>query len=204
MTHLTRQVVLASFLALFVWMSFCEADEVRAAMEDPLDIQPEVFWSNIRMSQGLVDFFEKRSNPRTGLSLSFFGDERPIALNGTQIYDIGLRLLADSAFSKRIIETFTRNSSSRATRDSPQTVKTGSGGIPGNGPSRPARMPGSAKGPSIITGRPMIPRGYSWPRRGRNSSLGSRIRMEASGSGPRIPRIISGGMSNPPRIMKVR
>ena len=119
-----RRVFLTHLLALFVWVSFCLA--AWAAMEDPLDVQPEVFWSNIRTSQELADFFEKRSNPRTGLSLSFFGDERPVALNGTQIYDTGLRLLADSAFSQQIIETFARNSSSRATRNTPQTVKTGS------------------------------------------------------------------------------
>ncbi len=119
-----RQVFLTHVLAMFVWISFCEA--AWAAMEDPLDVQPEVFWNNIRTSQELADFFEKRSNPKTGLSLSFFGDERPVALNGTQIYDTGLRLLADSAFSQQIIETFARNSSSRATRNTPQTVKTGS------------------------------------------------------------------------------
>ena len=85
MMNMTRQVVLVHFLALFVWISFCEADGAWAAVEDPLDIQPEVFWSNIRTSQELTDFFEKRSNPKTGLSLSLVGDDRPVALNGTQI-----------------------------------------------------------------------------------------------------------------------
>lgn len=124
--HMIRQVVLTHFLALFVWISFCEVDGAWAAMEDPLDIQPEVFWSNVRTSQELADYFEKRSNPKTGLSLSLFGDERPVAVNGTQIYDTGLRLLADSAFSLQIIGTFARSSSSRASRNAPQTVQTGS------------------------------------------------------------------------------
>ena len=97
MMNTIRQVVLTHFLALFVWISFCEV--AWAAMEDPLDIQPEVFWSNVRTSQELTDYFDKRSNPKTGLSLSLFGDERPVALNGTRIYDTGLRLLADSSFS---------------------------------------------------------------------------------------------------------
>ena len=91
----------------------------------PLRFQPDVFWANVRTSQELADFFEKRSNTKTGLALSFFGDERPIALNGTQIYDTGLRLLADTLFSQEIIDTFARNSSSQATRNSPQTMRTG-------------------------------------------------------------------------------
>ncbi|MDR3630278.1 MAG: hypothetical protein P4L42_08070 [Desulfocapsaceae bacterium] len=110
-------------LALLLWVSFCQADLVRAAFEDPLEIPPDVFWSNIRISQELADFFEKRSNLKTGLSLSYYGDERPAALYGTQIYDAGLRLIADSAYSQNIIETFSRNSSSGASRNSPQIAK---------------------------------------------------------------------------------
>ncbi len=117
-----RRLFLAHFLGLFLWMSFCPVDGARAISEGPLDISQDVFWENIRTSQELSDFFEKRSNPRTGLSLSLIGDKQPVALYGTQIYDIGLRLLADSAFSLQIIDTFAKNSSSRATRDSPQTV----------------------------------------------------------------------------------
>ena len=119
------QKVVPSVLALFVWVVFFQADMVRAAAEDPLEIPPEVFWSNIRTSQELADYFEKRSNLKTGLSLSFYGDERPIALYGTQIYDAGLRLLADSAYSQQIIDTFSRNSSSGGSRNSPQIAKSG-------------------------------------------------------------------------------
>jgi hypothetical protein len=127
-----RHVFLTHFLMLFVWTSFCVFDSAWAAAEDPFDIPADVFWANVRASQELADFFEKRSNTKTGLALSFFGDKRPIALNGTQIYDIGLRLLADTLFSQEIIDTFSRNSSSQATRNSPQTMRAGSsstGGI---------------------------------------------------------------------------
>jgi hypothetical protein len=123
--NMLRQIFLTNFLVIFFWMAFSSFDGARATAEDPFDVPADVFWANIRTSQELADFFEKRSNPRTGLSLSFFGDERPIALYGTQIYDTGLRLLADSAFSQQIIDTFSRNSSSQATRNSPQTVRTG-------------------------------------------------------------------------------
>jgi hypothetical protein len=123
--NMLRQIFLTHFLVLFVWMSFSSFDTARAVMEDPFDVQPEVFWANVRTSQELADFFEKRSNTKTGLALSFFGDERPVALYGTQIYDTGLRLLADTVFSQEIIDTFARNSSSQATRNSPQTMKTG-------------------------------------------------------------------------------
>jgi hypothetical protein len=112
-------------LVLLFWMAFCAVDKAGQVTSGPLDAPPDVFWANIKTSQELADFFEKRSNLRTGLSLSFFGDNRPIALYGTQIYDVGLRLLAESSLSQKIIETFARNSSSRATRDTPQTVGKG-------------------------------------------------------------------------------
>ncbi len=117
-----RLLLLVHLLSLFLWIAAVDIERAGAALEGPLDVSPDVFWANIRTSQELVDFFEKRSNPKTGLSLSFFGDDRPIALYGTQIYDIGLRLMADSAYSQQIVDTFAKNSSSRATRDTPQTV----------------------------------------------------------------------------------
>jgi hypothetical protein len=129
--NIQRQIFLPPFLVLFIWMSFCVIDTTWAGVEDPLSVQPDLFWANIRTSQELADFFEKRANPRTGLSLSFFGDDRPITLYGTQIYDTGLRLLADSSFSQQIIDTFSRNSSSQASRNSPQTVRTGKTPIDG-------------------------------------------------------------------------
>ena len=126
MEHMTqrRHLLLTSFLAIIVWMSCNVFDRAGGAVvsQDALDVPQDLFWANLRTSQGLADFFEKRSNPRTGLSLSFYGDAHPISLYGTQIYDIGLRLLADSAYSQQIIDTFAKNSSSRATRDTPQTV----------------------------------------------------------------------------------
>jgi hypothetical protein len=113
-------------LALLVWLVFCQAELAGAVSEDPLEIQPEVFWSNIRTAQELADYFEKRSNLKTGLSLSFYGDDpHPIALYGTQISDVGLRLLADSSYSQQIVDTFARNSSSGGSRNSPQIAKTG-------------------------------------------------------------------------------
>jgi hypothetical protein len=123
MQRLMRHLFLSHFLVLLV--VFGAWDTVQAAKDDPFDVAPDVFWANVRASQELADFFEKRANTRTGLSLSFYGDERPIALNGTQIYDTGLRLLADSAFSQQIVETFARSSSERASRNFPQTVESG-------------------------------------------------------------------------------
>jgi hypothetical protein len=120
-----RRILQTHLLVPLVLVVFGTFDAALAAAEDPFTVSSEVFWANVRTSQELADFFEKRSNTRTGLVLSFFGDERPIAQYGTQIYDTGLRLLADSSFSQEIVTTFARNSSSQASRNSPQTVKPG-------------------------------------------------------------------------------
>jgi len=125
MTTIRRQRVSTWLLVIFFFMAFCSIDTAEAITYGPLDVPADIFWSNIKTSQELSDFFEKRSNPKTGLSLSFYGDDRPVALYGSQIYDVGLRLMADSPLSQKIIETFAKNSSSRATRDTPQTVKKG-------------------------------------------------------------------------------
>ncbi len=123
MMSIRKRKVCICLLSLIFWTAFCQIDRAGSAVYGPLDVPADVFWANIKESQKLADFFEKRSNPNTGLSLSFFGDNRPIALYGTQIYDVGLRLMADSPLAKKIIETFIKNSPSRATRDNPQTVE---------------------------------------------------------------------------------
>jgi hypothetical protein len=123
MMSLKKQSIFICLLSLFFWMVFCPSVRAGSVVYGPLDVPADVFWANIKTAQNLADFFDKKSNPNTGLSLSFVGDNRPIALYGAQIYDIGLRLMADSPLSKKIIETFIKNSSSRASRNSPQTVE---------------------------------------------------------------------------------
>ncbi len=118
-----RQIFLLPILALFLGVFFWSGVIDGAVTEGPLDLPQDIILANIKTSQNLADFFEKRTNPKTGLSLSFYGDESPVGLYGTQIYDVGLRLLAESTFSRQIIHTFAQNSSSRASRDTPQTVK---------------------------------------------------------------------------------
>jgi hypothetical protein len=121
----TRQTVFIGILVLLSWTVFCNINRAESATGGPLDVPAATLQANLKISQDLFDFVEKRSNPKTGLSLSFFGDNRPIARYGSQIYDVGLRLLADGPLSKKIIKTLVKNNPSHATRDSPQTMEQG-------------------------------------------------------------------------------
>lgn len=116
-----RYKELICFLALFFLMSLDGPGSTVAKVKGP----PDASWANIKTAHELADFFDKRSNPKTGLSLSLIGDPRPIARYGAQIYDIGLRLLADSVYSRQIVDTFAKDNSSPATRDAPQTMAGG-------------------------------------------------------------------------------
>ncbi len=75
---------------------------------------------------------DQRANPRTGLAVSYVGDNSSVTRNGAQIYDTGLRLLADSLYSAQIIRTFAQNNAAAASPEAPQTLArqfTPAGGI---------------------------------------------------------------------------
>ncbi len=108
-------------LLLFVVSLFFVSPAPAAASAAFTEI-PKATTVHLELARHLSASLDQRANPQTGLTLSYVGDAGSVAQNGAQIYDTGLRLLADSIFSAKIIRTFARNNTAAATPEAPQTL----------------------------------------------------------------------------------
>lgn len=73
----------------------------------------------------LLDAIERRADSRTGLVRSFSGDDSATGRYGAQIYDTGLRLLADSRHAPALITTFVAANGGEGRPELPQTLAAG-------------------------------------------------------------------------------
>ena len=74
------------------------------------------------LAETLLAAVERHADPGTGLAPSYLGDQGAIARYGAQIYDTGLRLLADSRHSPAIIGTFAAGHAGEGRPGRPQTL----------------------------------------------------------------------------------
>lgn len=74
------------------------------------------------LADRLLAAVERLADPGTGLAPSYLGDRSAVARHGAQIYDTGLRLLADSRHATAIIATFAEGHSGEGRPGRPQTV----------------------------------------------------------------------------------
>lgn len=74
------------------------------------------------LADRLLTAVERLADPGTGLAPSYLGDQSDVARYGAQIYDTGLRLLADSRHSPAIIATFAADHAGEGRPGKPQTL----------------------------------------------------------------------------------
>jgi hypothetical protein len=85
-------------------------------------VQPPAPETRRILADRLLAAVERLADPGTGLAPSYMGDRSAIARYGAQIYDTGLRLLADSRHSPTIIATFAEGHSGEGKPGRPQTL----------------------------------------------------------------------------------
>jgi hypothetical protein len=86
------------------------------------DQSPPTAVAHRALADRLLTAVERLADPGTGLSPSYLGDQGAIARYGAQIYDTGLRLLADSRHSPAIIATFAAGHAGEGRPGKPQTL----------------------------------------------------------------------------------
>ncbi|KAB2891473.1 MAG: hypothetical protein F9K32_04355 [Desulfobulbaceae bacterium] len=92
---------------------------IATARADQLPTTPA---SRRALAEALLAAVERHTDPGTGLAPSYLGDQGAIARYGAQIYDTGLRLLADSRHSPAIIATFAAGHAGEGRPGRPQTL----------------------------------------------------------------------------------
>lgn len=112
-----RSVILFTVLLLTVLTSIVPARAEPALPDSPADRQA--------LAARLVEAVEERADSRTGLVLSYGGDASAIGRHGAQLYDTGLRLLADSRHGAEIIRTFAAANAGEGRPGLPQTLAAG-------------------------------------------------------------------------------
>lgn len=105
-------------LFLIIFMQFLSGTAFATERSSASPISPSDYQ---KIAEQLSDSLDRRANPKTGLSPSYDGDASPVGRNGAQIYDTGLRLLAGSRHSMKIIRTFTADNPAVASPENPQT-----------------------------------------------------------------------------------
>jgi hypothetical protein len=120
MTNILSFLVRSGFV-VSLWLLLSAAPSLAAVSVVALDTPGK----GDALAEQLAESLERRANPRTGLSPSYDGDPGVTARHGAQIYDTGLRLLADSRYSKEIIGTFAAGIASGGEEGRPQTLAAG-------------------------------------------------------------------------------
>ena len=83
---------------------------------------PSTHSAHRALADRLLTAVERLADPGTGLAPSYLGDQSDVARYGAQIYDTGLRLLADSRHSPAIIATFAAGHAGEGRPGKPQTL----------------------------------------------------------------------------------
>lgn len=114
----SSRFLLLAVLLLLACVPAAPAAAATAALAEIAEPSP----AHIALAGSLTASLERRANPQTGLAPSYAGDDSAVGRNGAQTYDTGLRLLAGSSYSQRIVRTFARNNRAAASPETPQTL----------------------------------------------------------------------------------
>ncbi len=104
----------ALLVAVLAWAGFAASAAAQLPPPAPEDGR--------NLADRLLAAVERLADPGTGLAPSYLGDQGAIARHGAQIYDTGLRLLADSRHAPAIIATLAEGHSGEGRPGRPQTL----------------------------------------------------------------------------------